>query len=123
MTHIRRNPVHIRDHPLIMMGGKNRRQKQASAARHFLLLSGMPTTLSMPLPFLLLVLSMVEPGSGVFLLMLEAFLRSKEGHKLLAQLRGPDAVYVADALDKVRKRATVSHEVQADFRIAYRCAF
>ena len=37
MTHIRRNPVHIRDHPLIMMGGKNRRQKQASAARRFLL--------------------------------------------------------------------------------------
>lgn len=83
----------------------------------------MSTTLSMPLTLLLSVLSMVEPGSGVFLLMLEAFLQSKEEHRLLRQLRGPDAAYVADTLDKVRKRATVSHEIQADVRIDYGCTF
>jgi len=32
---------------------------------------------------------------------LKLFLRSKEEHKLLARLGGPDATYVADILDNV----------------------
>jgi len=72
------------------------------------------------LPPLFSALARVEPTSEGFLPMLKQFLRSKGEHKLLAQMEGPTAVYVADILDKVREhRAVASCEAWADFHVVF----
>ena len=70
----------------------------------------------MPLPFLS-ALERVEPSSDDFLSTLDQFLRSKEEHRLLAQLRRSAAVDVANILDKVRDKPVVTRESWADFRV------
>jgi len=63
-----------------------------------------PAVLAAPsvfLPPLFSSLARVDPNSIEFRSILKQFLQSKEEHKVLAQLEGLAAVYVADILDKV----------------------
>ena len=64
--------------------------------------SRLPATPSMPtIAPIFSTLASTDHNSREFLPILKLFLRSKGEHKLLAQLAGPAAAYVADILDKV----------------------
>ena len=71
----------------------------------------MPATPPVSLPPIFSTLARVDPNSEEFLPILGLFLQDKGEHKLLAQLEGSAAVYVADILDKVRNHwGVASHE-------------
>ena len=70
-----------------------------------------PAVLAAPsvfLPPLFSSLARVDPNSIEFRSILKQFLQSKEEHKLLTQLEGLAAVYVADILDKVRNHCATA---------------
>ena len=76
----------------------------------------------LPLSRLFSALEMMKPSSEAFLQMLKLFLQSKEERKLLEQLKGSDAIYTADVLERVRDRGVFSCEVWADFCVVCGCA-
>lgn len=85
----------------------------------------LPPALTTPptsLPPIFSTLATVDPNSEEFLPTLGLFLQNKGEHKLLEQLEGSAAVYVADILDKVRNYwAAESRETLADLRVVFGC--
>jgi len=70
-----------------------------------------PLSMAMSLPPIFLTMASTDINSKDFLSILKRLLRSKGEHKLLAQLEGPTAIYVADILDNVGDHWTAaSHE-------------